>query len=507
MTIRLKLQSLVLLILLPALLLINLVTGMLLYSDLKSNVMAGFDQKLRAVSSVTGAFIDGDRHARLLGPGIRESEPDYQRYALPMRVILKKEEVAFLYTMVLIEGGRRLRFVIDPSQDASHVKIGTIDPVPPSDISGNLEANSLGTLFVSAIRPWEQWGVLKTGVAPIFNAEGEIKALVGVDIEASSIEEKTHRALRLVFLSCSISLFLGSLVAFFISRKLIRPIAQLNDAALRVAAGQYDQRALPKSPRELAELSRDFERMSLTLERAVLEQAEDQQQIESRRCRQELLKSLARFNEGTAPSEKLAAYRDDPCEADPSGWIYLGEKMLVWLADPLHDALQAVRARADLSLIIERLALQENEPLLPRLKSLFPEIRCFALLDPESGALDMFVQKSTSLSLFDKNESFVLAIEKDTQLILLPGQSCRLSSRSEILDTANFVCMKHQGSVSIPQHERNGEIQPISVRPEVSKGTPSLSCANEICDNLEKPEKFPIEGMIALMRLPEEGYS
>ncbi|HET7320910.1 MAG TPA: hypothetical protein VFI96_00270, partial [Longimicrobiaceae bacterium] len=63
-----RLQNLVLLVLIPGLLLATLLIGGAIYRSVYGIIMTGFDQKLFAVSTVTGAFIRGEDHDALFRP-------------------------------------------------------------------------------------------------------------------------------------------------------------------------------------------------------------------------------------------------------------------------------------------------------------------------------------------------------------------------------------------------------------------------------------------------------
>jgi len=65
---NMKMQSIILLVLIPLLLAVTLTVGLVVYDGLYQFIIGGFDKKLRAVSTVTAAFIDGDRHDEILMP-------------------------------------------------------------------------------------------------------------------------------------------------------------------------------------------------------------------------------------------------------------------------------------------------------------------------------------------------------------------------------------------------------------------------------------------------------
>ena len=62
----LRLQTLILLILIPSLLTATMVFGWMVYSGLYNVIMHGFEEKLRAISTVTGAFVQGEHHDQIM---------------------------------------------------------------------------------------------------------------------------------------------------------------------------------------------------------------------------------------------------------------------------------------------------------------------------------------------------------------------------------------------------------------------------------------------------------
>ncbi len=84
------------------------------------------------------------------------------------------------------------------------------------------------------------WGLLKGGYAPVWNGQGEVVAVLGTDINVTILQRKTRVALLKTVLLGVLALLLAALVAYGITCRLVRPIRQLHDADLNVAAGNYD---------------------------------------------------------------------------------------------------------------------------------------------------------------------------------------------------------------------------------------------------------------------------
>ena len=66
MKVTLKTQYIILMTLIPALILVTVLMAWIIYLDLYQIILGGFDKKLFAISTVTGSFIDGDIHDKIL---------------------------------------------------------------------------------------------------------------------------------------------------------------------------------------------------------------------------------------------------------------------------------------------------------------------------------------------------------------------------------------------------------------------------------------------------------
>jgi HAMP domain-containing protein len=303
---RWKLQHVILLLLVPALLLVTVSVGGLIYSSLRADILAGFDRKLSAIGSVTAAFIDGDEHARILRER-NESSALYRKYVEPMRRIRRERGITFIYTQVLGQG-RAIQYVLDGQLGKDHSHIGDADEVPEPEIHGVREVMTRGRLHLSEIRVWQQWGLLKSGFAPICDRNGRPVAMAGADVDISIIRAKTSAALAQVGIVCLISLLIAGLLSMRVASRLTQPLAAAKEAALQVAAGQYGRRIEVETPRELAELASAFNQMSEALAAGIAELTEVNESLERRRCRHELARALA--DAVKAAPERLVALEE-----------------------------------------------------------------------------------------------------------------------------------------------------------------------------------------------------
>lgn len=90
----------------------------------------------------------------------------------------------------------------------------------------------------------------------------------GVDSEADARAMVDEYLLRVVAIGAVAGVLLGALTAWWLVRRVLRPLAELRDGSHRLASGDLTARVDEPSDRELREVARAFNRMAATLERA-----------------------------------------------------------------------------------------------------------------------------------------------------------------------------------------------------------------------------------------------
>jgi len=101
-----------------------------------------------------------------------------------------------------------------------------------------------------------------------FTTQDLMKLLVaGVDTEAEARLMVDTYLWRVVAIAAVVGLTLGSLIAWWVVRRVLRPLDQLRDATRRVAAGDLAARVAEPPDEELRLLAHSFNRMAATLER------------------------------------------------------------------------------------------------------------------------------------------------------------------------------------------------------------------------------------------------
>lgn len=100
-----------------------------------------------------------------------------------------------------------------------------------------------------------------TGYAPIINSKNQTVALVGADVNMELLKRLIQSAIFVLIGSTLIAISLVTGTLFFIAHKITEPVNQLKNAALALAAGDYEGKITVQGPKEIAELSNTFNTM------------------------------------------------------------------------------------------------------------------------------------------------------------------------------------------------------------------------------------------------------
>ncbi|TAJ73446.1 MAG: HAMP domain-containing protein [Phenylobacterium sp.] len=344
----------------PAILVLAVVLGALVYNRLYDTILDGFSRKLVTTSAIAGALIDPADHdfliraAQVRAPAEAvEAMPQYRRNVEPMRRVRRELGLTYLYSQVL-GGPKDVIYVLDATEGEEHSTIGSEDELTPETRIGLRRTIADGTIYVSPIEFQEQWGLLKTAAAPIRAQDGRIVATAGADVNISVIEVATQNALFASALIGVASLIASALVTLLIVRWVARPIEGLKADALRIAAGDRAPPAVVAAPREVARLREALAELATHLMAAMREAWSDTLALDRAR-------NAARL-EAALPAAK------------PVTLVADGKHRVVWT--PAGDTLEARLEHRAMTLLAERFAAQ------PRLAAAWRD-----LANPAYGAV------------------------------------------------------------------------------------------------------------------------
>jgi HAMP domain-containing protein len=362
----LRLQALIGIVVASAMMVATLSWSYVLYLRLYDTIVDGYDQKLLAICGVTGSFIDGDAHATLV-ESRDETSAAYRKLTAPMKTILKKAELTYVYTQLLVDEPECM-YVLDATEGEDHTEIGYIDELPPEDYAGAQRVLD-GGIHIGAVEETDHWGMIKVSYAPIFDSDGEIKAMAGADVNLDVIKMKTRIALLAAFGLGVIVLSIGVYASIAVARRLTEPLNVLKEGALKLASGHYDHRIEVKKPQELALLAETFNDLNDDLVGTLESQRNDHQRTrdsQERLARMEVLENQLPVNSPTdSPTSELSQSTvltllnsgDSRVSRTSSNWVACGNELVVWMGLPQADALKSLEQRSVLTESLRRIIL------------------------------------------------------------------------------------------------------------------------------------------------------
>ncbi|TVQ17507.1 MAG: HAMP domain-containing protein [Leptolyngbya sp. DLM2.Bin15] len=406
-----------------------------------------------------------------------EATPAYQGYVQPMQRINNRLNLTYVYTQI-VSGDRTITYVLDATEGDEHTPIGLVENQTEEEFIGVEKVASTGRVYLSGIKPWEEWGLLKVAYAPILNETGQVVAMAGADVNISIITQKTRAALLRVMSVGIVSLLVGIVASVYISRRLTQPIESVKTMALKIAAGHYGQQMVISQPQEIADLVQSFNHMSVALQRNLANLQHTNDSLETVRRQQELIEMLGQMQ--PEPLEHhhppvIQLYTPDPSH-HAAGWVSEGDRILVWLPhpqtnliDPKLDSLSTLLPRNDTEIVaytqrqqsrllatrqykeLERITSRllqhyvDWSSIRPGLEPLFPlDITSFIVYDATTHSLRAIARHSSPFILLSLHQPYQvgnfldspeLQLEPHQVIVVISGNTqIKQDSAADLLD-------------------------------------------------------------------------
>jgi len=350
-----------------------------------------------------------------------EAHPFIERFAPAYRQVRERAGLTFLYTDVHL-GGDQIRYILDGSVGDDHTPPGYLDTVPEDSVDEIALAQSRGESFVSDVRQWEAWGLIKISAEPIFASSGQAVALAGADVDAGVIRAKTRNALfAVLFVGLGLLLLAGS-VSYRVSQGLTRPLREIKNSALRIAAGYFDTKLQREADDEIGDLAASLNALSDRLQAQARQSEAYQQALIGGRMQLALLHALCdglAQARRTLPLERLV---DDDTRVERSAATGDARHCLVWqLSLELPDLEQAVLQARTARLADHLLQRTTPEKAQRALFETLPVLAAVALWQADTQTLQLRCRQPVTLLHTDAAGAAVPRVLDD-------GQSLRLEA-------------------------------------------------------------------------------
>jgi methyl-accepting chemotaxis protein len=211
-------------------LLVGGLVGVTCLQRMESNMLDQSRRQTKSVAAMAAATVNGD-----LLEEIQTGDEDSEAYAAiltQLQNFLQGDSVDYIYTMRQV--GDELQFVVDADPD---------EPAAVGEPYESYDTIDLAFQGISAVDSEvtnDEWGSFYSGFAPVYNSEGEIVGVVGVDCSVDTIAVQEQEMLHTVVIIEVISLVASIILALLISSFLVKHIKTIDQKVKELAAAKGD---------------------------------------------------------------------------------------------------------------------------------------------------------------------------------------------------------------------------------------------------------------------------
>lgn len=280
-----KIRTRLFALLLPTMTLFVILISLFFFLNWKGEITDNFRDDLKSIVVTTADLLNPDEMTWIVDhvndPELQSSSI-YKRNYQKLHALKEKLPVTSLYIVAIepvkigepviidqpvsetnkiydgsnAEYSYRQIYLIDTEKDPSHS--------PYYDYSESNEQLLYKTPKAFATSIYQAKGtdeLFMSGFAPLMNSQQRVIALVGANLNIDLLDHMVHRAILLIILASLVTLLLVAIAVYLITNKISEPVQKLKEAALSLAAGEYEEKISVQGPREIVELANTYNTM------------------------------------------------------------------------------------------------------------------------------------------------------------------------------------------------------------------------------------------------------
>jgi class 3 adenylate cyclase len=215
------------------------VMGLVFYDLAYATEFTALQARIRSTVGILSRRIDPrvlDRIDRTLGP----KDPVYRDMYEDFNAICREDpDIYTIYILKRTPVEREFLFVIDVSDDPEGSARAGDHYRASRQVLEDMQ-RGLDAITVEDQMTADKWGLSLAGYAPLRYTDGRSYGLVGVDVDASHIDEMSSRLLVTTFLIFGAAAFALAVMAVLMGRRIRGPIQAIDLTARRIAGGDFD---------------------------------------------------------------------------------------------------------------------------------------------------------------------------------------------------------------------------------------------------------------------------
>lgn len=210
----------------------TVLVGTISYMIVSKSEMSHLEEKLMTSVNTGAELIDADLHSSLK-PG-DDNSTAYNELVEKLRGLNKNFGLTYMYTFIKTEDGV-VEFVLDTDDAEDKATIGK-----ECENDESIELAFQGTANLYDELNADEWGTFLSAVAPVYDADNKVVAVVGADIDIESINQIKTNLLVSTAGGILISILISVVLAIFLSLRITRPVKLLVTALDEVASNSGD---------------------------------------------------------------------------------------------------------------------------------------------------------------------------------------------------------------------------------------------------------------------------
>jgi signal transduction histidine kinase len=241
-----RIRNLMILVLTGAFIVLTLGSTAFFYEKQRMALETGIDRELLTAAFMANAVLPAHYHDGITGKD-SVSDAQYLQIVDRFNIICKQTGMEYIWSLLQLDGKVEFTSATSPGKDANR-----------GDQASFLEVHSNPELYTRTfelMQPQYQinedkWGRIRAVLVPFYDAQGR-KYLIGASRRMQEVDAGLHSLLMSSLVIGGSIILIGTLISILLANSLARPIVKLQEAAQRIAAGDYTGQ-LPSSSRQLS---------------------------------------------------------------------------------------------------------------------------------------------------------------------------------------------------------------------------------------------------------------
>ncbi|MBN1947682.1 MAG: HAMP domain-containing protein [Bradymonadales bacterium] len=224
----------------------------------------GLRNRLLATAITLAVTLDADQISQIDSPE-DTSLPEYQRVMEQFESICSRYPgITSMYVLLSTDTPNQLRFAVDYTPRDSQDQTTPGDPYDASSLPVMIQGLAEPAVEQEPFR--DEWGLSLSGYAPLVTSDGRHVGLVGLDVDATRVDQIKRRVGLFSGTVFGLAAILLAVLGLFVGRSLRRPLATVMGASNEVARGNLKARVDVERKDEFGLLGENFNYMAHGLE-------------------------------------------------------------------------------------------------------------------------------------------------------------------------------------------------------------------------------------------------